>query len=55
LPVKIDLARLGYHWATVMVNLQYLPFAAGASPNNVSGMVERATRALDMMAGLAFL
>lgn len=42
-----DLARLGYHWATVMINLQYLPYAAGQwpldedAPAAVSGMVDR--------------
>jgi Ser/Thr protein kinase RdoA (MazF antagonist) len=50
-----DLARLGYHWATVMINLQYLPYTAGQwlsdedAPVAVSGMVGRlqdAVRAL---------
>ncbi len=54
-------ARLGYHWATVMINLQYLPYAAGQWPQDedappaVWGMVERlqdAVRAIsDLLPG----
>jgi aminoglycoside phosphotransferase (APT) family kinase protein len=48
-------ARLGYYWATVMINLHYLPYGAGQWPQDgnapaaVLGMVERlqdAVRAL---------
>ena len=42
------LARLGYHWATVMVNLQYLPFRAGQWPGNEEAPVG----ALDMVGRL---
>jgi hypothetical protein len=56
-----NLACLGYHWATVMINLQYLPYAAGQwpqdkdAPTSMWGMVERlggAVRALsDLLSG----
>jgi len=53
-----DRARLGYHWATVMVNLQYLPYGAGGwprdhdAPSAVSGMVERLRAAARALPGL---
>jgi len=53
-----DLARLGYHWATVMINLQYLPYCAGGWPESqdapaaVSGMVERLRAAVRALPGL---
>jgi len=51
-------ARLGYHWATVMINLQYLPYGAGQWPENkdvpaaVLGMVERLQHAVRAMPDL---
>jgi len=53
-----DRARLGYHWATVMVNLQYLPYCAGGWPQNQDapaaalGMVERLRDAVRALPGL---
>jgi aminoglycoside phosphotransferase (APT) family kinase protein len=53
-----DLARLGYHWATVMINLQYLPYAAGQWPLDedataaVSGMVDRLQGAVQALSDL---
>jgi Ser/Thr protein kinase RdoA (MazF antagonist) len=50
-----DLARLGYHLATVMVNTQYLPFvvhdwpANTQAPDQASGMTERLEKALRAM------
>jgi aminoglycoside phosphotransferase (APT) family kinase protein len=47
-----DLARLGYHWATTMINLQYLLYVAGQwpedpeAPAGILGMVERLHGAL---------
>jgi hypothetical protein len=35
------MARLNYYWATAMVNLQYLPFAAEFSQDNILGMIDR--------------
>lgn len=46
--MDIDLARLGYYWATVMINLQYLPFGAGQWP----GSEEAPAGALDMVGRL---
>jgi aminoglycoside phosphotransferase (APT) family kinase protein len=51
-------ARLGYHWATVMINLQYLPYGAGQwpesqdAPTAVLGMVERLQDAVRAISGL---
>jgi aminoglycoside phosphotransferase (APT) family kinase protein len=53
-----DLARLGYHWATIMINLHYLPYSAGGWPQDrdapaaVSGMVERLQNAVRALPGL---
>jgi thiamine kinase-like enzyme len=53
-----DRARLGYHWATVMVNLQYLPYCAGGWPESQDapaaalGMVERLRAAVGALSGL---
>ena len=41
------MARLGYYWATAMVNLQYMPFAAGHTPENVPEMIVRTLNARD--------
>ena len=46
--MDVGLARLRYHWATVMVNLQYLPFRAGQWPGNEEAPVG----ALDMVGRL---
>ncbi len=46
------LALLGYHWATAMVNLQYLPFAAGHVPEQTPGMVARVLRAREELEAL---
>lgn len=41
-PLDQQLAALGYHWATVMINLFYLPYAVDFLPlANVQGMVDR--------------
>jgi len=51
-------ARLGYHWATVMINLQYLPYSAGQWPESQDapaaalGMVERLQDAVRAMPDL---
>ena len=39
--VDMPMARLNYYWATAMVNLQYLPFAAEFSQDNILGMIDR--------------
>jgi hypothetical protein len=47
-PMNFDLARLGYEWATVMVNLQYLPFAVAYRPaERVQAMVQKLLEAID--------
>jgi aminoglycoside phosphotransferase (APT) family kinase protein len=43
--------RLAYYWAVVMVNLQYLPFAAAHRPENVQQMVERIRDASNRLSG----
>jgi len=46
-PADLEQARLGYHWATVMVNLQYLPYAiAYRPPERVQEMVDRLLEAV---------
>jgi aminoglycoside phosphotransferase (APT) family kinase protein len=41
-PLDMEVARLGYQWATAMVNLQYLPFAiAYMQPEAVLPMVNK--------------
>jgi len=56
--MDLHVARLGYHWATVMINLQYLPYSAGQWPEDedtppaVWGMVERLQRAVRATADL---
>jgi aminoglycoside phosphotransferase (APT) family kinase protein len=53
-----DRARLGYHWATVMINLHYLPYSAEQWPQDqdapaaVSGMVGRLQDAVRALSGL---
>jgi hypothetical protein len=42
-------ARLGYYWATAIVNLQYLPFAAGHAPEKVPEMIRRTLNARDRL------
>lgn len=44
-PVDADRATCGYHWATAMVNLQYLPFAAAHWHDNVPQMVSKVVAA----------
>ncbi len=48
-----ELARLGYHWATVMTNIRYLPFAASRRPERVPEMVARAAGAADAIAAFS--
>jgi aminoglycoside phosphotransferase (APT) family kinase protein len=53
-----DRARVGYGWATVMINLHYLPYTAGQWPQDqdapiaVSGMVGRLQDAVRALSGL---
>ena len=53
--MDINLAYLSYYWATVVINLQYLPFGAGQWPGNEEaptgalGMVGRLRQAIGNM------
>jgi aminoglycoside phosphotransferase (APT) family kinase protein len=53
--MEASVARLSYHWATVMINLQYLPYQVGQWPGNgdvpasALGMVERLQNAVAEM------
>jgi hypothetical protein len=48
-----ELARLGYAWATAIVQLQYLPFAIGyLDADAVLGMVEKRRSAIRQLQGL---
>jgi hypothetical protein len=45
-PLNSQLAQLGYHWATIMVNAQYLPYAVDFTPlENVAQMVTKIVEA----------
>jgi hypothetical protein len=47
-PLDMDMARLGYEWATAMINLQYLPFAmAHLPPETAADMAHKLERAMD--------
>jgi aminoglycoside phosphotransferase (APT) family kinase protein len=43
-------ARRGYHWATAMVNLQYLPFATEHMPQQASSMIAKVMEAYRQLA-----
>jgi aminoglycoside phosphotransferase (APT) family kinase protein len=52
-PLNSRLARLGYHWATLMVNAQYLPYAVDFTPlENVVRMITKIVEAQKKIAGL---
>jgi thiamine kinase-like enzyme len=49
-PLDLESARLGYTWATAMVNLQYLPFAIGyLDASAVTAMTEKIQNALSTL------
>lgn len=52
-PLNLQLAQLGYHWATIMVNAQYLPYAVDFTPlKNVAQMVTQIVEAQKKIAEL---
>jgi len=52
-PLNSHLAQLGYHWATIMVNTQYLPYAVDFTPpENVAQMVIKIVEAQKKIAEL---
>jgi aminoglycoside phosphotransferase (APT) family kinase protein len=46
-PIDLTLATLGCHWATAMVNLQYLPWVALYRPDNAAHMVTQVIQAAE--------
>jgi thiamine kinase-like enzyme len=52
-PLDSQLSQLGYHWATIMVNTQYLPYAVDFTPvENVAHMVAKVVEAQEKIAEL---
>ena len=52
-PLNSQLAHLGYHWATIIVNAQYLPYAVDFTPlENVAQMVTKIVEAQKKIAEL---
>jgi aminoglycoside phosphotransferase (APT) family kinase protein len=46
-PLDAEVARMGYEWATAVVNLQYLPYAIGyLEPDTVEEMLNKVTDAI---------
>jgi thiamine kinase-like enzyme len=51
--MDLRMAQLGYHWATIMVNTQYLPYAIEyTSPENVEKMITKVINAQEKIADL---